>query len=364
MAEIPERIRSIDASGVRRMFDACGPDTINLSLGEPDFDVPDSVKRACISAVRAGKNGYTPNAGITELRCAIARKLRKENKIRADEDEIIATCGAIGGLSIAFQTLLEDGDEVVLFDPYFVAYERLARLNGAKPVSIDTYPDFAIRAEDIESKVTARTKAIIANSPCNPTGRVYSGKELKAIAAVADEHDLVVISDEVYEKFTYEKRHVSIGSIYDKTVTINGFSKSHAMTGWRIGYMHGPRGIIEQALKLQQFNFTCAPAPFQYAALAALKTSVRAHVGACRRKRDMLWDSLHDCYEFVKPEGAFFAFARSPIPAQQFAERCIERGMAIVPGDAFSGRSSHFRVSFATSRENLKRAAAILRSLA
>ena len=354
----------IDGSGIRRMFDiGASKQLINMALGEPHFDVPAAVKRACMSAMLAGKNKYTQNAGIVELRRAVARKLKHENRIRANENQVIVTCGALGGLSIIFQTLFQKGDEVILFDPYFVAYERLVRLNGATPVFVDTYPDFTLDAEKIRSKITERTKAIILNNPCNPTGRVFSREELKAVADVAREHDLVIISDEVYEKFVYDGEHLSIGRIYPKTVTVNGFSKSHAMTGWRIGYVHGPQEIMEHALKAQQFNFTCAPAPFQYAAMAALKTPVRKHVAMYKKKRNVVWNGLKDNYEFQKPAGAFFAFIRAPIRAQDFVQRCMKKRLIVVPGNTFSQRDTHFRLSFACPTETLEKGISVLNSL-
>ncbi len=374
---ISKKVQSMNVSGVRKMFDMASKvkDPISLTIGEPDFDVPSNVKEKAIEAIRQGKNKYITTAGLPELKKALLEKLSSKNGIKADMDSIIVTSAASGALSIVFTALLQKGDEIIIPDPYFVAYKQLALQNEATPVFVDTKEDFSLDVDAIKKNITKKTKAIIINTPNNPTGKVYTEEELRELAKVAGKKGVIIISDEVYEDFCFEKKHFSIGSIYSNTITVNGFSKSHAMTGWRIGYCVGPKEVIQEAIKVQQFNFVCAPTPFQYAAIEALKTDVSQELKAYKHRRDLVYSGLKDKYDIVKPEGAFYAFVKYPegkkdlsrdvviVPTdtgEKFIAKCIENSLLVVPGKTFSEKDTHFRISFAASEEVLKKGIAVL----
>jgi len=359
-----KRVREMNVSGVRKMFELASQmkNPLDLSLGLPDFDVPEEIKKVAIDSIKKGLNKYTPTTGIKELRQAIAQKLEKENNIHSSAENIIVTSAGSGALSIIFTTILNEGDEIILFEPYFVAYKELIIQNGGIPVYAKTNEDFSLDLKDFENKITPKTKAVVVNSPNNPTGGVYSKEELSKLADICRKHNLLIISDEIYEKFCYEKKHFSIGSIYPNTITINGFSKSHAMTGWRIGYCSGPNEIIREAIKVQQFNFVCAPTPFQHAAIKALKIKNK-HLNEYKKKRDIIYNELKINYELIKPEGAFYAFIKYPYNPEKFINNCIKNNLLVVPGTAFSRSNTHFRISFANSDETLKKAVEILNKI-
>jgi len=363
---VARRMDKVNVSGVRRMFELAARirNPIDLTIGQPDFDVPDPVKDAAIEAICAGRNRYAPTTGLPELREAIARKLTDRNGIRVAPDQVIVTSAGSGGLTLAFLSILDPGDEVIVLDPYFVSYRQLAHIAGAEPVYVDTYPDFVPDPARIRASITPRTKAIVINSPNNPTGRVYPRSCLEAIAEIAGAHGLHVISDEVYEEFVYGAEHVSIGSFYPQAVTVNAFTKSHAMTGWRVGYLTGPADVLAAAIKVQQFTFVCAPTPFQRACLVALSKPPSAPVAAYERKRDIIWDGLRDRFRLVRPEGAFYAFIESPYETARFVEDAVRESLIVVPGDVFSRRDTHFRISYAASDEVLRRGVEVLRKLA
>ncbi|MBN1421702.1 MAG: pyridoxal phosphate-dependent aminotransferase [Planctomycetes bacterium] len=363
---VARRMDKVTVSGVRRMFELAARirNPVDLTIGQPDFDVPQPVKDAAIEAIRAGRNRYAPTTGLGELREAIARKLTERNGIRVAQDQVVVTSAGSGALTIAFLSLLDPGDEIIVPDPYFVSYRQLAHIAGAEPVFVDTYPEFLPDPDRIRAAITPRTRAIVINSPNNPTGRVYPRDRLEAIAEVADAHGLPIICDEVYEDFVYEAEHVSIGSFYPRTVTVNAFTKSHAMTGWRVGYLTGPPEVLEAAIKVQQFTFVCAPTPFQRACLVALGGGASAPVAEYRRKRDIIWDGLQDRYPLVRPEGAFYAFVESPYETSRFIEDAVRESLIVVPGEVFSRRDTHFRISYAAADETLRRGVEILRMLA
>ena len=264
--------------------------------------------------------------------------------------------------------LLNPGDEVIMADPYFVIYKHVINFLGGRCVFVDSYPDFELPVEKIREAITDKTKMIIANSPGNPTGVVYSQEQVKALAEVAGEKGILVLSDEIYEKFCYDGKCPSISSCYDNVLLLGGFSKSHAMTGWRLGYAAVPESlheIIEAMTKIQQYTFVCAPTPFQQAAIAALDYDVSELVEAYRRKRDLIYDGLSDKFEMVKPGGAFYAFVKAPTKsATEFVEKAIANNVLIIPGNVFSEKDTHFRISYATSDEKLKQGVEILRGLA
>jgi aspartate aminotransferase/aminotransferase len=359
---IAERLRLLDASGIRKVFDLAAKmkDPIDLSIGQPDFDVPEQAKAAAIEAIRAGRNKYTQTQGTTELRQAVADLCKAEFGWDgcdggADRAYLI-TSGVSGALVLAILTLVDIADEVVIADPGFVMYPHLVKLAGGTPVPVETYPDFRPSARKFADAVTDRTRLLILNSPGNPTGAVYTERELREIAEIAANRDLLVISDEIYELFCYDQPFVSMASVYDNTLLMRGFSKTYGMPGWRLGWCTGPRPIIEKMTMLQQYSFVCAPSMAQAGGLAALRCDVSAHAAAYKRKRDMVYEALGPTFGLVKPGGAFYAFVPAPGgDASAFVARAIENNVLIIPGKVFSARDTHFRLSYATSDEKLAR---------
>lgn len=370
---ISKRALGVDASGIRKVFDLAAKmkDPINLSIGQPDFDVPEVAKTAAIEAIKSGKNAYTQTQGIAELRLRLRESLTHE--IGRDIGEVLITSGVSGGLFLAILATIDPGDEAIFLDPYFVMYKHLLTLAGGKAVMVDSYPDFRFHADRVEKAVTSRTKLLILNSPSNPTGVVMTPQEVTAAVEVARRHDLILITDEIYEPFLYSKdADGDMGGLpspmksYDKTILLRGFSKSHAMTGWRLGYAAGPDAVISQMTKLQQYTYVCAPSPLQQAALRAMDVPMKTAVDAYRRKRDIAFEMLSRKFEVVKPGGAFYIFPKSPtgISATDFVATAIEKNVLIIPGNVFSERDTHFRISYATSDEKLKKGCEILCSLA
>jgi len=366
---IADRTGKIDASGIRKVF-ALGEklkDPINFSIGQPDFDVPEPLKEEAIKAIKAGGNKYSQTAGDTLLKERIAGLVKEE--YGWDKPTVLVTSGVSGGLLLAFMSLVNPGDEVIVPDPYFVMYKHLVNMLGGKCVFVDSYPDFALPVEGIRKAITDKTKMIIVNSPCNPTGAVYPAEQIKALAEVAAEKDILVITDEIYDKFCYDGQCASIANYYSKVLLLKGFSKAYAMAGWRLGYAatnESLKDVIEQMTKIQQYTFVCAPSPFQKAAIAALDYDVSEFVNAYRKKRDMIYEGLGDKFEMVKPGGAFYAFMKAPAgsSATEFVEKAIANNVLIIPGNVFSEKDTHFRISYATSDDKIQRGIEVLRSLA
>lgn len=363
--KISNRVKNMNVSGVRKMFEMASKmeNPIDLSLGLPDFDVQEEIKKEAINAIKQGKNKYTPTTGINKLKEKISKKLNEKNNISLSPEQVIVTSSGSGALSIILTTLVNPNEEVMVFDPYFVAYKQLIYQCEGKPVFVKTNEDFSPDLEDMKEKITDKTKALIINSPNNPTGKVYNKETLQEIADISRKNDIIVISDEVYEEFCYEKNHFSIGSIYENTITVNAFSKSNSMTGWRVGYCAGPKEIIQQAAKVQQFNFVCAPAPFQEAAVKAIDVDIKENVKEYKERRDLIYEGLKNEYEIVKPEGAFYAFIKYPYNPEEFIEDCIKENLLVVPGKIFSEENDYFRISFATGKEQLKKAIKTLKEI-
>src|SRR3954464_4713111 len=312
---ISQRAMGVDASGIRKVFDLAAKmkDPINLSIGLPDFDVPDAVKTAAIEAIRRGDNRYTQTQGIAPLRERLRKALSDE--VGRDVGEVLITSGVSGGLFLAILATIDPGDEAVFLDPYFVMYKHLLTMAGGRSVPVDSYPDFRFHADRVERAITAKTKLLILNSPSNPTGAVMSESEIRAAVDVARKHDLLIVSDEIYEPFLYDiertasgKRLYSPAMLYDRTLILRGFSKSHAMTGWRLGYAAGPAEVIAQMTKLQQYTYVCPPSPLQHAALAALDVPMGDAVAAYRRKRELVFGRLSKKFDVARPSGAFYVF--------------------------------------------------------
>ena len=370
-AWISDRAQSFDASGIRKVFDLAQSltDPINLSIGQPDFDVPDAVRDAACDAIQSGKNAYSPTQGIGPLRESLTQRFvhpLREADSAHDDRELFVCSGTSGGLVLAMLATVNPGDEVIYGDPYFVMYPALLKMCGGVPKPIDTYPDFRLTAERVEAAITSKTKMILVNSPANPTGVTSSENELRAIAELAERHGILLVSDEIYSRFMYDAPFVSPAKFNSRTLVIDGFSKSHAMTGWRVGYVHGPADIVSTMLKIQQYSFVCSPQPAQWAAVQAMDVPLDHFIDDYRRKRDRICEGLASHYELTKPGGAFYVFPKAPgnDGGEAFVRRAIENNLLIIPGNIFSDRDTHFRISFAASDEALDRGIEVLRRLA
>jgi len=362
---ISERMHNIDASGIRRVFDLAArmTDPINLSIGQPHFDTPDEIKQALCAAVRDGKNAYSQTQGIAPLLELIQTDVDAQYS-HADRKAFV-TSGTSGALMLALSTLVNPGDEVIIFDPWFVMYNHLTTLAGGRVVRIDTYPDFRIDPDRVRDAITDRTRVIIANSPANPTGYVACESEMRGLAELAADRDVALISDEIYRSFCYDDPFVSPAKWNEQTIVIDGFSKSHSMTGLRLGYVHGPNHIIEQMMKLQQFTFVCAPHPVQWAGLTAWNCDISDRVEEYRRKRDFMLSELSNDFEVHGAGGAFYLFLKSPVgTGREFVSRAIDNNLLIIPGHVFSAQDTHIRISYAATDETLARGVEVLRQLA
>ncbi|MDD2942718.1 MAG: aminotransferase class I/II-fold pyridoxal phosphate-dependent enzyme [bacterium] len=360
---ISKRALSIDSSGIRKVFALAASidNPINLSIGQPDFFVPELIKDQAIAAIRENRNGYTQTNGLLELRQHLASSYPG---LAERGEDIFISSGVSGGLFLAYAALLDPGDEVLVPDPYFCMYRDLALLLNAQPVYYDTYPDFRPTLAQLEASYSSRTKLLVLNSPGNPTGYVYSPEELDEILEWAKKKDIWVISDEIYSSFSYDDLFASAWGKYDKLILLDGFSKSHGCTGWRVGWAVGPKNVIEQMLKIQQYTFVCAPAPLQAGLVCDISEQLQLIREQYRAKRDLLVEGLKSHYQFVKPGGAFYLFPEVPAgDGASFVARCIENKLLVVPGNVFSRRDTHFRISFAASDETLQRGVEVLRKL-
>ena len=362
---IADRMHNIDASGIRKVFDlaASMENPVNLSIGQPHFPTPEPIQDAMCQAIREGKNAYSQTQGIKPLLERLQQQVDAEFG-HADR-KVFVSSGTSGALMLVLSTLVNPGDEVICFDPYFVMYRHLTTLAGGKCVMIDTYPDFRINVDRVRAAITDRTKVILCNSPANPTGYVAAPEELQALAELAAEKNIALVSDEIYRAFCYDREFVSPATYNPETIVIDGFSKSHSMTGLRLGYVHGPQHILQQMIKLQQFTFVCAPHPVQWAGLAALDCDISAHVADYRRKRDLLKGLLEDDYQIEAAGGAFYMFVKAPWgTGTEFVHEAIRNELLIIPGNVFSDQDTHFRLSYAAEDETLHRGAEILQKLA
>ncbi|MGD0654852.1 MAG: pyridoxal phosphate-dependent aminotransferase [Thermoguttaceae bacterium] len=363
---LADRTRLFDASGIRKVFDlgAKLKNPINLSIGQPDFEPPDEVRRAAIEAIQSGKNGYALTQGIPQLREKLHARIKQEYA-HADR-ELFVTSGTSGGLMLALMVLINPGDEVIIFDPYFVMYDALVKVVGGKVVPIDTYPDFKIDLDRMANAITPRTKIILFNSPANPTGAVADEETVRGLAELAAQRNVVLLSDEIYRAFCYDGPFISPTKFNEQTLVIDGFSKTYGIPGWRLGFAHGPSAVIHEMIKLQQFSFVCAPHPFQWAGAAALDVDMGRQIESYRRKRDMIVAGLADDYELVAPGGAFYAFPKLPWgTGMEFVGRAIEEyQLLVIPGSVFSRRDTHFRISYAAPDKVIQRGIEALKKLA
>ncbi len=370
---LSEKVTALEPSGIRKFFDIVSemPEAISLGVGEPDFDTPWRVREAGITSLEKGKTFYTSNAGLKELRYEISQYLeRKYQLVYHPDHEILVTVGGSEGIDAAMRSILNPGDEVIVAQPCFVSYLPCIIMAGGIPVVVNLKEEdkFKLKKEQLEEKLTDKTKAVFISYPNNPTGAVMTKEDLEPIAEFAEEHDLMVISDEIYSELTYGRKHVSIGSLpgmKDRTLVINGFSKAFAMTGWRLGYVAGPRAIMEQMTKVHQFCIMAAPTTSQYAAIEALRScddEVEEMRTAYNQRRRYLVHAFKEMgLECFEPEGAFYIFPsikKFGMSSEEFATRLLnEEKIAIVPGSAFGEcGEGYLRVSYAYSIEELKEA--------
>lgn len=363
---ISNRVAALDLSGIRKVFDLARDlkNPINLSIGQPDFDVPQAIKQKAEDAIENNINAYTPTQGRKDL----IDQLIEDNQQRGLLfDDLIVTSGVSGGLFLAFSALLNPGDEVVMTDPYFLMYKQLATFLDAKATYVNTYPDFKPTAARIEPHLNDNTKLLVLNFPGNPTGIGLNTDEMKELADLLQRYPkLNIISDEIYRLFHYSGKFISLASLMDRVITLDGFSKSHAVTGWRVGWAAGPKHILQQMAKLQQFTFVCSPAPAQVGCLEALKIDMDSMRKIYQNKRDLICESLEGYYDFTLPDGTFYVFIKKPdhyATSEEFVRDAIAKNLLIIPGNVFSEQDTHFRISFAATDDTLIQGAEILKSM-
>jgi aspartate aminotransferase len=360
-AGFSERVERVSISGIREVFEAAGEDAINLGLGQPDFPTPDHARQAAVEAIEAGKaDAYTSNKGTLELREAIAAKHRRDNGLDVDPEDVIATAGGSEALHIAIEAHVDEGQEVVIPDPGFVSYEALTHLAGGEPVPVPLRADLTLSPAAVEEAITEDTALFIVNSPANPTGAVQSPADMRAFARIADEHDVLCVSDEVYEHQVFEGEHRSPAEFTerDNVAVVHACSKSYSMTGWRLGWITASTDRVERMLRVHQYAQACASAPAQYAAEAALsgpQDGVDEMRAAFERRRDVLVDGLADMgLDCPTPKGAFYAMPEVP---EGWVDEVIDQGVVVVPGKAFGAAGEGYaRISYATDMTEIKEA--------
>ena len=374
-----EESSTLKMAQMARNLKAKGYDVINLSLGEPDFDTPQHIKDAATAALNAGITKYTPVAGLLELRQAVVEKFKRDNNIEYAVENIVVSNGSKQSFANLCFALLNPGDEAIIFSPYWVSHFEIVRMTGGKPVEVKAGidQDFKITARQLEKALSSKTKMIVFSSPCNPTGSVFSMNELEAFADVLEQYpDVIIVSDEIYEYINFTGKHVSIGSIpsmAERTVTLNGFAKGFAMTGWRIGYMGAPKQIAEACTKVQGQVTSGASSFGQYASSVALRSDMKPTydmVKAFKKRRDLLISLVKDIkgIKYNKPEGAFYLFpdistflgksyGKSNIKtAEDLCEYLLNHAhVALVGGEGF-GEPNCLRISYAASEEDIKKA--------
>ena len=370
---VSSRLDRVSASGIRRFFEiiATTDGVISLGVGEPDFSTPNHISQAAVRSIEAGQTAYTSNYGLPELRQAIARHLNRLYSVEYDpESEIIVTTGVSEGLNLATQTIIDQGDEVLSTDPAYVAYMPNVVFAGGTfvPVPTSAANGFKLDASDLEARLTPRSKAILLGYPANPTGAVMDRESLTAVADVARRHDLFIISDEIYDRLVYGTEQVCFASLpgmKQRTLLLGGFSKTYAMTGWRLGWVCAPAPFTDAMMKVHQYVMMSAPTAAQHAALAALDNGEKAAQGMIAeyaRRRDLVILYLRDMdLDLAEPKGAFYAFpsvTSTGLSDEEFAERLLkEEKVAVVPGSAFGkGGSGHVRICYAQTYDLLEEA--------
>ncbi|MGP8336892.1 MAG: pyridoxal phosphate-dependent aminotransferase [Methanosarcinaceae archaeon] len=360
-----EESATIKIANIANQLKQNGVDIISLSLGEPDFDTPKHICDAAADAMYRGETHYAPSSGIPELRSAIADKLCTENKLDVAESDVLVTPGAKQAIFEIMMSVLDDGDEALLFDPAWVSYDPCIKFAGADSVWVPTDPNNGFAPYDIQESITNRTRVIVVNSPSNPTGGVFGKDIQKLVADIAIDHDLLVLSDEIYEKIVYDTKHVSIGSMdgmHERTITVNGFSKAYAMTGWRLGYVTAAPEILKGLLNIHSHSVSSATTFVQYGGIAALtgpQEPVLEMVKEFKTRRDILVGGLNSIgIKCKKPEGAFYAFADVSEygNGDEVTEKLLANAhVAVTPGSAFGASGKDFvRISYAISQERIR----------
>lgn len=370
------RARALDTSGIRRVFElgATLDNPINLSIGQPDFPVPGAIKRAAIEAIERDDNGYTMTQGIAPLRARVCEHLKEDLGWPGDLGErgagtqAMVTSGTSGALLLTMLALLGEGDEIIVPDPYFVAYPSMPVVAGGRAVLCDTYPDFRMTADRIEPLITGRTKAVLIDSPSNPAGVVMSEEECRSVLELCRSRGVLLVSDEIYDEFTFSDHMVDVGGgrraapsparfegAHEDVLVIRGFGKTYGCTGWRMGYAAGPAPVIAELTKMQQYSYVCSPTPLQHGCLASFGVDMRETVARYARRRDLALEILREATEAPTPGGAFYLFAEARgMTGQELFERAVERNVLVIPGNVFSSRDTHFRVSVACPEDRLE----------
>ena len=373
---LSKRMDSIDASGIRRAFElgASLENPINLSIGQPHYSVPEEMKEAAIAAIREDRHGYSVTQGINELNTVIRNYLQTLGwSTDSTRYDTMVTSGTSGALVLSAMALLDDGDEAIIPDPYFVIYPQLGPMTGGRMVTCDTYPDFKMTAERIEPLITERTKFALLNSPSNPVGVVLNEQEIKDVVDLCRSRGVLLISDEIYDEFVFSDALNSKGlcpspaSHGEDILLIRGFGKTHGCTGWRLGYAAGPSWLISEMRTLQQYTFVCAPTPLQWGVIPAFDIDSSEQVAAYQLRRDAVMNALSPHTNIVSPGGAFYAFFEVPkhlgMTDEEFVRRAAEERVLLVPGSVFSTRNTHVRLSFATDNEKLNEGLEIISRL-
>lgn len=369
-SKVASNIKTVEFSGIRKFFDLASTmkDVISLGVGEPDYSAPEQVIEACIASLKRKETSYTSNWGLLELRKEIGKLFETRYGVTYNpDDEIMVTVGVSEAIGAILTTILNPGDEVLIPDPAYLAYPACVSIAHGKPILVPTYAKdgFRLSVEELEKNITPGTKAILIGYPNNPTGTVMDRDSLVKVASFAEKHDLIVISDEIYCDLTYEGKHTCFASLpgmRDRTLVMNGFSKSYAMTGLRVGYICGPAQIMQQVYKVHQYEILCTSVTSQYGAIAALKycnDDVKAMFREYKTRRNIVYDGLCRMgLSVVKPQGAFYIFPDISVTGmndEEFADRLLkEEKVGVVPGSCFGPQGeNHIRISYAASREKL-----------
>jgi len=374
---ISKRVSNIGGDGIRNMNKLAKqmPGAINLSVGQPDFDIPSPIKTAAIKAILKGKNKYTDASGSPELKEAVSQKIASQHPLwrsyLGDTDHILITAGVTSGIFLALMAILDPKDEVLIPDPYFLLYPEVVKICGGIPKFIQIYPDFQITAESILKNISKKTKAIILNSPNNPTGKVIPYSLWHQIVEIAYKHNILILSDEIYEDYFYQEYPLQLPSPAHLTTNLllfRGFSKSYSMTGWRLGYVCGPPPIIEVMARIQGKAYVCPTSIVQEAGICALEQDISMIRNAYQERVNLIKNELGEWYDFIRPEGGFYVFIKVPemlhLNSEDFCLLAAEHGVLLVPGKTFSQTDSHFRLSFTVDNILLRKAMSILKKIA
>jgi aspartate/methionine/tyrosine aminotransferase len=360
---LAQKMSLIDSSPIRKAFELARSieNPINFSIGQPHFPCPSPIVDAMKQALDEGKTSYTLTAGIPELREAIAEKYRNFNKISyATSDRVLVTSGISSSLFLLFNALVDPGDECLIVSPYFLMYPSMLGFYGAKVHTVHE----SFQESDLGKWESKKLKIILFSTPSNPTGKILAKEQLDALARLAEKTGAYLVSDEIYELFDYDNKFSSIGSEYEKTITLSGFSKTYNMTGLRLSSILGPLDVMKALTTLQQYTVVCAPAPVQWAGIVALKTDMSSYISDYKEKRDYVYNELKDYYEMNKSDGAFYYFLKVPINDEDFVKKAVEQEkLILVPGYIFCEDHNHVRLSFACEWDQLKKGIAALQRL-